>query len=102
MHTYEDRIRVNEIEFYVPSISLEDVNFDALQGMVFRALMMRAVTPVNDRYQLLGRNIAAHQGVFVLDTPASLVLIRTFFQCLNDARLDSLKPISPLNIRISS
>jgi hypothetical protein len=91
MHTYEDRIRVNEIEFYVPSISLEDVNFNALQGMVFGALMMPAVTPVNDRYQLLGRNIAAHQGIFVLDTPASLVLIRTFFQCLCDAMLDFLE-----------
>ncbi|ULJ76154.1 hypothetical protein [Rhizobium gallicum] len=54
MYTYEDRIRVNEIELYVPSISLEDVDFNALEFMVFRTRMMRAIASVDDRYQLLG------------------------------------------------
>jgi hypothetical protein len=33
MHADEDRVRINKIEFYVPSVPLEDVDFDALERM---------------------------------------------------------------------
>lgn len=102
MYTYEDRIRVNEIELYVPSISLEDVDFNALEFMVFRTRMMRAIASVDDRYQLLGGNIPSHQGILVLDVPTCCVLISTFLQCPDDAIPDALESNFFLKIRSSS
>ncbi|MFB9984422.1 hypothetical protein ACFSQQ_11635 [Mesorhizobium kowhaii] len=95
MYTYEDRVRVNEAEFYVPSISLEDVDFNALELMVFRTLMVRAIAPVDDRYQLLGGDVASHQGILVLDAPTGRMLISTFLQCLDDAIPDTLESHLP-------
>ncbi|WP_292586838.1 hypothetical protein [Mesorhizobium sp.] len=86
---------MNKIEFYVPSISFEDVDFNALELMVFRTLMMRAIAPVDDRYQFLGGNIAGHQGIFVLDASPSRMLISTFLQCLDDAIPDALESHLP-------
>jgi hypothetical protein len=102
MYTDEDRIGVNEIEFYVPSVALEDVDFDVLKLMVLRALMMRAIAPVDDRYQLLGGDITRHQGILVLDVSPNGVLIGAFFQCLDDAMGDTLKNHLFPNIRSSS
>ena len=91
MYTYKDRVRVNEIEFYVPAISLEDMYFNALELMVFRTLMMRTIAPIDDLYQVIGGNIAGHQGILVLDAPTSRMLISTLLQCLDDAIRDALK-----------
>lgn len=99
MYTYEDRFRVHEIEFYVPSVSFEDVDFYAFELMMFRTFMMRSVTPIDDSYQLLGRDIARHQGVLVLDVAAPCMLIRTILQCPNDAIPNALKSHFVLNIR---